>query len=155
MRILLFGLAFVSLALAPEAMSTAQAESRAYRPSRTRVSRSALPSARLNRARNAVYVGRRAIWRGRSTRQRVISNVRWSRSRDAVAFAARGRFGAATLVVVLVGGGVDGHVMRFPVPARARPRAGRTSVMWLGRRRVGLGRSPVQPDMVASWRVRQ
>ena len=103
---------------------------------------------------DAVYVSRRLLWRGDSKREQVVSDIRWSRSRDAVAFATTDRLGVLKLVVVLVGGNTDGHVMSWPIPVASTPSATPT-VTWLGRRRVAFGRSEVRPDVVASWRVRQ
>jgi hypothetical protein len=103
---------------------------------------------------DAVYAGRRLLWRGHSKREQVVSKIRWSRTRDALAFATTDRLGVLKLVVVLVGGDTDGHVMTWPIPVSSAPSATPT-VTWLGQRRVAFGRSQVRPDVVASWRVRQ
>jgi hypothetical protein len=102
--------------------------------------------------------GRRArqlLWRS-SDDERIVTEVRWSRQRDALAFATRDRRGAMTLVVVLVGV-PGGHVMTWPIPSPLHPTsiAEAPSVTWLGRERVAFGRSEARPDVVASWRVRK
>jgi hypothetical protein len=108
---------------------------------------------------DAVYLGRRVgsrrlVWRSPSRHERIITRVRWSKRRDALAFATANRKGWVKLVVVLVGGDLDGHTMTWPVPRRAH-KASHPTVTWLGRRRVAFGRTEVRPDVVASWSVRQ
>jgi len=85
---------------------------------------------------------------------KIITEISWSKRRDALAFATTNRSGAIKLVVVLIGGELDGHVMTWPIPPRDRARA-RPTVTWLGRRRVAFGRSELRPEVVASWSVRQ
>ncbi len=96
------------------------------------------------------------LWRS-SEHEHIVTDLRWSRRRDALAFATRDGRGAMTLVVVLVGGAPDGHVMKWPIPTPTRASSGPSTptVTWLGRDRVGFGRSRVRPDVVASWRVLQ
>lgn len=103
---------------------------------------------------SSVHVAGRRVWRPRSPGERIITGVVKSRSGAAVAFATRCARGEVTLFVVLLGPEVHGHVMTWPIPARAR-RAGKANVMWLGERRVGFGYSPVRPAVVASWRLRR
>ncbi len=108
---------------------------------------------------DAVYLGervgkRRLVWRAPSRHVRIITEVAWSKRRDALAFAITNRLGAIRLVVVLIGGDLDGHVMSWPIPSRDRARAHPT-VTWLGSRRVAFGRSELRPEVVASWSVRQ
>jgi hypothetical protein len=103
---------------------------------------------------DAVHVGQRRVWSGQGG-ERVISAVATSRKGDAVAFATRGAEGAVALVVVLVGGDVDGHTMRFPVPSGARPtRRGKPTVTWMGKTRVAYGPAELAPTVIASWRLR-
>lgn len=102
-------------------------------------------------ADSVVLRGRR-VWTGRPG-ERVVSRIAPSARGDALAFAVRGPGGAVALCVVLVGEGAPPHVMRFPVPERARPRRGH-AVTWLGSRRVAYGPSELQPAVVASWRLR-
>ena len=96
------------------------------------------------------------LWRS-SEHEHIVTDLRWSRRRDALAFATRDHRGAMTLVVVLVGGTPDGHVMKWPIPAvrRASSVPSTPTVTWLGRDRVGFGRTELRPDVVASWRVLQ
>jgi hypothetical protein len=103
---------------------------------------------------DAVYVGGRKMWAGERG-ERVVSKVRWSKRRDAVAFAVRGRVGGDQLVVVLVGGEVEGHTMRWAVPDPSRKRGPRRpTVTWMGKARVAYGADEVRPTVVASWTVR-
>jgi hypothetical protein len=99
-----------------------------------------------------VRVGERVLWRGPSPGTRVVSDVVWSRTGDAVAFATRDREGRARLVVVMVGGDAHGQSVSWAVPARALT-VSRPVVVWLDARRVMLGASELQPALVASWTV--
>lgn len=101
----------------------------------------------------SVYVGRKAVWRAKSRHTKIITAVRWSRSRDAVAFATRTRRGAVTVKVVLLRGHARGHALSWPVPHRLGNVRKRASVTWIGKRKVAFGRSAVRPDLVASWRL--
>jgi len=108
---------------------------------------------------DAVYLGRRSgmrrlIWRAPSRHERVITEVTWSKHHDGLAFATKNRRGAINLVVVLIGGDLDGHTMSWPIPRRSIERT-RPTVTWLGTQRVAFGHSEVRPDVVASWSVRQ
>jgi hypothetical protein len=101
----------------------------------------------------AIYIGRRLVWRASNRHVRVVSRVRWSRSRHALAFVTRNRRGAVTLEVVLMRGHTRGHNMSWPIPARLSRFRRAPSVTWLNERRVAFGRSAIRPDLVASWRV--
>jgi hypothetical protein len=108
---------------------------------------------------DAVYLGkrvgaRRLVWRAPSRHERIITDLSWSKRRDALAFATSNRTGWIKLVVVLVGGDLDGHTMTWPLPRRTS-RPARPTVTWLGQRRVAFGRSELRPEVVASWSVRQ
>lgn len=98
----------------------------------------------------SVEVGGRVLWRSPRAGTRVVSDLVWSRARDAVAFATRDRAGSTRLVVVMVGGDVHGQAVSWAVPARAL-RASRPVIVWLDARRVVLGASELQPAVVASW----
>lgn len=104
---------------------------------------------------DAVYIGDARVWSG-DRGERVISTIKLSKRRDAVAFAARTRTGAVSLVVVLVGGDANGHTMRFPVPGKARRphHNGSPTVTWMGKHRVAYGPGELVPTMVASWKLR-
>ena len=111
--------------------------------------------ARASRRRSGT-ARRMLVWRS-SEHERIVTDLRWSRQRDALAFATRNRRGAMTLVVVLIDGFPGGHVMTWPIPEPRHPTSlpVEPTVSWLGRGRVGFGRSEVSPDVVASWQVRQ
>jgi len=102
----------------------------------------------------------RRLWTGERG-ERVVSAVRSSERGDAVAFVVRRASGTDHLVVVLVGGDADKHVMRWPIPssaggefARVRGRENRPTVTWMGRQRVAYGPTELRPTVVASWTVR-
>jgi hypothetical protein len=129
--------AALAAALAATAPAAAGAETEIGRPCRAGLAR--------------VTVEDRVIWCAESRAVQVIAEPVVARRRDAVAFAVSGERGARELVVVLLGGEVDGHTMTWAVPQAAGRRQSEPTVMWLGRRRVGFGESPVRPAVVASW----
>lgn len=105
---------------------------------------------------DGVYAGDRRLWVGRRG-ERVVSDVRWSRQRDAVAFVTWGSVGGAQLVVVVVRGPGRGQALRWWIPVRgswSRRPARRATVTWLGRSRVAYAPGGLRPTLVASWTVR-
>lgn len=98
----------------------------------------------------SVRVGERVLWRAPSPGTRVVSDVVWSRTGDAVAFATRVRGGRTRLVVVMVGGDAHGQSVTWTVPPHAI-NVPRPAVIWVDARRVVLGASALEPSLIASW----
>ena len=94
-------------------------------------------------------VGERVVWCG----SRRVSEVVWSRSRQAVAFATRDRRGLA-LHVAFVGGLGAGTLLTWPATLELS-KGQRPEVTWLSHNRVAMGRTIVRPQLVASWNLRQ
>ncbi len=104
------------------------------------------------RSGDAARAGARVVWCG-SGKQRLATDVVWSKGRHAVAFATRTPKGTVTLRVAMVRGPFRGTLLSWPLTQVRRSREP-LSVMWLGRDRVGVGRDQIRPLLVASWRLR-
>lgn len=98
---------------------------------------------------DVAYAGGQVVWCGYGA-QRLATKLVWSKGRHAVAFATRGPRGV-TLRVAMMHGRFSGTLLSWPLEVR---RNDARAVMWLGRDRVGVGRSAVRPLLVASWRLR-
>lgn len=107
-------------------------------------------SVRSHVDRDAVFVARTQMWRG-SQAERVKAAPVWSKDRGAVAFVTKDRRAQLSLVVVLVGGPADGHVMRWPVRASAATAV--PIVTWLSSQRVVVAAETLRPTIVASWQM--
>jgi hypothetical protein len=140
------------LLVAPDAM--AQSTKRIKSPKKsgaaaaTAAEVSGWPSTSCRRG-DAVRANGHLVWCGKKR----ISEVVWSKSRHAVAFASRSR-GRVSLHVAFVGGMGTGTVLTWPAAIELR-RGQRPEVTWLGHNRVGMGRTIVRPQLVASWKLRQ
>lgn len=102
----------------------------------------------------SVSVDGRVAWCASSQRQTVVSEVIESERAGAVAFAVHTSGVGTELVVVLIGGENDLLTMKWDVP-EPRGRQRDPTVMWLGKQRVGFGYSPVRPDVIATWKIRE
>src|SRR5688572_12912805 len=101
---------------------------------------------------DTVYLDGRRLWRAGSG-ERVVAAPLRSSADDAIAFATRDRLGRLELVVVLIGGELHGHTMRWRLPAAAVAPGRPPALTWLGPQRIAVGPSLLQPALVASWRT--
>ena len=98
-----------------------------------------------------MWIGRKRVWRAKRRGDRVVTPVKWSKSRSAIAFAHRDGKGLLRLTVVFVGGTAKGQKLSWNLPLIRLPRP---NIHWISKNKVGLGKDPLRPQIVASWRVR-
>lgn len=98
----------------------------------------------------AVWIDGRIAWpdAGAKLAPQITSDLVWSKTGDAVAFTAREKTGAGTLVVVLIDE-IGSIPITWPIPTGVSAR----SVFWLGPQRVGAGPKELDPKIVASWKT--
>jgi hypothetical protein len=99
-----------------------------------------------------VAVDGRVVWCAASTRDEIVAPAVESEPAHAVAFAIRNAGVWVRLVVVLLDDEHHLHTMTWAVPSSSDGR--KPTVTWLGAQRVGFGYSPLVPELVASWTVR-
>jgi len=102
---------------------------------------------RCKRGVAKVQIDGRIAWCADSRRVSVVTEVTQS---DAGNGLGRGM----ELIVVLLGGVADLYTMTWMLPD-PRGSAPEPTVTWLGKERVGFGYSPVRPDVIASWKLRE
>jgi hypothetical protein len=102
--------------------------------------------------REPVFAAGQLVYCGAGKKQRLASRMRWSNDGTSVAFALRGAAGDTRHVVAIVSGDAAGTLLSWAVRMPTSRRW--LSVTWLDGQRVALGRSPIRPDAVASWRLK-
>lgn len=109
---------------------------------------------RCERGVAQVRIDGRTAWCAESRRVSIVSGIMESDRAGAIAFAIQTPGEGTTLIVVLLGDESNLVTMTWAVP---KPRGKRVepTVTWLGKQRVGFGYSPVRPDVIATWKIRE